>query len=58
MATDAREKTTNVEKRATSSVKKPRHQGGGFGRDKSYMTMDKTSKEVKRTRETSNQTVA
>jgi hypothetical protein len=41
MATDAWEKTANVEERATSLVEKPRHQGSGFGRDKSYVMMDK-----------------
>jgi hypothetical protein len=41
MATDAWEKTTNVEERATSLVEKPRHQGSGFGRVKPYIMMDK-----------------
>jgi hypothetical protein len=50
--TNAGEKTTNIEKKATSSVKKPRHQGSGFGQDKLYMTADKTSRKVRKARET------
>jgi hypothetical protein len=58
MAIDVGEKPTNIEERANNSVKKLRHQGSGFGRDKLYMMMDKTSRDVRRARETSNQTAA
>jgi hypothetical protein len=49
-ATDAGEKMTNVEERAVGSMEKPRQQGSGFGWDKSYMTTDKTSRDVRRTK--------
>jgi hypothetical protein len=55
-ATDAGKPTENMVEEDTSTVKKPRHIGYNFEWDKSYETADKTSREVRRARKTTNLT--
>jgi len=55
-AIDAGKPTENMVEEDTDTVEKPRHRGCNYGRDKSYEMIDKTSREVRRTRKTTNQT--